>query len=96
MFKMKALAAGVLGFAFLCAGAAPAFAATHGPEQGLNAAQHGVVNTAGQIAPVVAPVVAPLVQPNVAVVKPAVEPVVAPVLVLAPDVHPTVNLPGAH
>lgn len=92
MSKMKAVLTGALGIAFLCAGAAPAFAATQGPEQDLTVLQQGVVNAAPQVAPVVAPIVAPVVKPNVApVVKPAVKPVVAPVLVVAPEVH----LPGS-
>lgn len=96
MTKMKAVAAGVLGFAFLFGSAAPAFAATHGPEQDLTVAQQGVVNAAGQLAPAVAPILAPVVEPNVApVVKPEVMPVIAPVLVVAPDVHPAVVLPSS-
>lgn len=89
MTKTKAVAAGVLGFAFLFGSATPAFAAAHGPEQDLTVAQQGVVNAAPQLAPVVAPILAP-------VVKPEVMPVVAPVLVVAPDVHPTVVLPRSH
>lgn len=88
MTKLKAVAAGVLGFAFLFGSAAPAFAATQGPERDLAVAQQGVVNAAPQLAPAVAPILAP-------VVKPEVMPVIAPVLVVAPDVHPTVGLPGS-
>jgi hypothetical protein len=92
MSKLKFVASGVLGFAFLCVGATPAFAATptaQGVVQNIAPAQHGVINLAPVVAPAVAPVVAP-------VVKPQVIPVIAPTLVLAPDVHPTIVLPGSN
>lgn len=88
--KMKALAAGALGIAFLCGTAAPAFAAT-GPEQDNTVAQQGLVNIAPQVAPQIAPQVAPVVAPLVA---PVVTPAVAPAVALAPIVHPAIG--GSH
>lgn len=99
MSKTKVATVGILGLAFLFAGAAPAFAATQGHQRTLAAAPQGVVAAAPQVAPVVAPFVAPAVKPTLAPLvmpelKPVVAPMVAPGLVIAPDVHPTVGLPG--
>jgi len=89
MSKTKFVATGLLGFAFLFAGATPAFAATssaQGVVQNIAPVQNGVINVLPVVAPVVAPIVAPVVKP-----------VIAPHVVVAPDVHPTiVVLPGKH